>query len=136
MTLILFLLICASVYFAVAYFGIFATTIVAAIVLSFAFKIRYARNGLGIELAYWGLSYSLVAILLLGIGLTQSHYGCLFLIGDCYQPALPRWVDHTKTFVGFYVVALNAFAILRMLSFSFPKLLPRFIRGRSSEADH
>jgi len=116
MSIIVFVLISASAYFVFGYFGVLLPTAIVAAILATAFKIQYVRHGWGIELAYWGLAYVAAAILVLGIGLVQSHYGCTFLIGDCYQPQLPSWIDLLKRFWGLYLLVLNSLALHRTLS--------------------
>jgi hypothetical protein len=125
MPIILFVLICTALYFVVGHFGMLLPTAIVAAVLATAFKIRYLRQGWGFELAYWGLAYVAAAVLILGIGLVQSHYGCIFLIGDCYQPQLPNWVDPVKRFWRLYLLTLNTLAIYRVFSLLVPQLMPQ-----------
>ena len=75
----------------------------------------YLRSPLGAELAYWGLTYAAIAILMLGVALLQSHAGCLFLIGDCYQPSLPSWLMEFKIVLGFALRLANFLAILMII---------------------
>jgi hypothetical protein len=123
MSIIVFVLICTGLYFVLGYFGVLLPTAIVAAILATAFKIKYVRHGWGIELAYWGLAYVAAAILVLGIGLVQSHYGCTFLIGDCYQPQLPSWIDLLKGFWGLYLLVLNSIALVRVVSLIFPTRL-------------
>ena len=136
MSIIVFVLISAGVYVVLGYFGVLLPTAIVAAILATAFKIKYLWLGWGIELAYWGLAYVAAAILVLGIGLVQSHYGCTFLIGDCYQPQLPSWIDLLKRFWGLYLLVLNALAIHRALSLIVPRLIPwRLFKFTEQERD-
>ncbi|HAY46820.1 MAG TPA: hypothetical protein DCY55_11145, partial [Gammaproteobacteria bacterium] len=48
---------------------------------------------------------------LLGIGLLQTHAGCMFLIGDCYQQGLPSYWFYFKVAVNLGLTTLNGFAL-------------------------
>ena len=72
-------------------FGLITLVIIPLLALSYS--IRYWREGIGVELAYWGLVYAGFGLVLLGIAMLQSHAGCMFLIGDCYPPRLPSWLS-------------------------------------------
>ena len=136
MPIILFVLICTALYFVLGYFGMLLPTAIVATVLATAFKIKYLRQGWGFELAYWGLAYVSAAVVILGIGLAQSHAGCIFLIGDCYQPRLPNWVYPVKRFWFLYLLALNATAIYRVFSLLVPRLIPqKLLSSSNSEQD-
>ena len=127
MPIIVFVLICTSLYFILSYYGMFLPTAIVAAILATAFKIKYLRHGWGVELAYWGLAYAALAIVILGVGLVQSHYGCTFLLGDCYQPRLPQWISSMKLFLGLYVLTLNSVALYRVVTLVAPRaMIPGF----------
>ena len=69
------------------------------------------REGVGAGLAYFGLAYVGFGLALLGIGLVQTHAGCMFLIGDCYQPTLPPWMFEIKVGANLYLTILNGLAL-------------------------
>lgn len=111
-TLIIIGLAGATLYLAPSFFGSFVITIAAISLLTVSYFLRYLRGLLGVELAYWGLIYAAFAIILLGVGLLQSHAGCLFLFGDCYQPSLPSWLMELKIALGIALRLTNIFAII------------------------
>jgi len=71
--------------------GFMLVTAVAILLLTTSYAVKYRREGVGAGLAYFGLAYVGFGLALLGIGLLQTHAGCLFLVGDCYQPTLPSY---------------------------------------------
>lgn len=98
-----------------SFFGSIFTTIATISLLTTSYFLMYLRSPLGAELAYWGLTYAAIAILMLGVALLQSHAGCLFLIGDCYQPSLPSWLMEFKIVLGFALRLANFLAILMII---------------------
>ena len=127
MAIVLLSLIFVATYLAMSYFGGLLPTALTATLLATTFKISYLRNGWGLELAYWGLAYATLAIVILGVGLVQSHYGCTFLLGDCYQPRLPPWIGTVKLFLGLYVLTLNSLALYRVMTHIAPRtMIPGF----------
>ena len=98
-----------------SFFGSLFTTIATISLLTASYFLMYLRSPLGAELAYWGLTYAAIAILMLGVALLQSHAGCLFLIGDCYQPSLPSWLMEFKIVLGFALRLTNFLAILMII---------------------
>ena len=91
--------------------GFALTTLIMITLLTMSYSIRYWREGGGIELAYWGLVYSAFGLVLLGIALLQSHAGCMFLIGDCYQPRLPSWLSNFKLLYNLKLLVVNSVAV-------------------------
>jgi hypothetical protein len=113
---ILFYCLATALGFVVFYnLGLPATVIPIVISLTASYFGIYLRNGLNSELAYWGLAYAGFSILILGIGLVQSHAGCQSLIGDCYQPKLPSGLFELKIIVGFFLICTNGLAILAIV---------------------
>jgi hypothetical protein len=98
-----------------SFFGSIFTTIATISLLTTSYFLMYLRSPLGAELAYWGLTYAAIAILMLGVALLQSHAGCLFLIGDCYQPSLPSWLMEFKIVLGFALRLANFLAIVMII---------------------
>ena len=127
LAIVLLTLIFVATYLAMSYFGGMLPTALTAALLATTFKISYLRNGWGVELAYWGLAYAALGIVILGVGLVQSHYGCTFLLGDCYQPRLPQWIGSVKLFLGLYVLTLNSAALYRVVTLIAPRtMIPGF----------
>ena len=127
MAIILLALFFVVTFLLMSYFGGLLPTAITAALLATTFKISYLRNGWGVELAYWGLAYAALAIVILGVGLVQSHYGCTFLLGDCYQPRLPQWIGSVKLFLGLYVLTLNSVALYRVVTLIAPRtMIPGF----------
>jgi hypothetical protein len=91
--------------------GFALTTLVVIILLTMSYSIRYWREGVGIELAYWGLVYAAFGLILLGIAMLQSHADCMFLIGDCYQPRLPSWISNFKLLYNLKLLVVNSVAV-------------------------
>lgn len=90
-------------------FGLITLIIIPLLALSYS--IRYWREGIGVELAYWGLVYAGFGLVLLGIAMLQSHAGCMFLIGDCYQPRLPSWLSDFKILYHLKLLFVNSIAV-------------------------
>jgi hypothetical protein len=90
-------------------FGLITLVIIPLLALSYS--IRYWREGIGVELAYWGLVYAGFGLVLLGIAMLQSHAGCMFLIGDCYQPRLPSWLSEFKILYHLKLLFVNSIAV-------------------------
>ena len=95
--------------------GFALTTLIIITSLTMSYSIRYWREGGGIELAYWGLVYSAFGLVLLGIALLQSHAGCMFLIGDCYQPRLPSWLSNFKLLYNLKLLVVNSVAVTAII---------------------
>ena len=112
--LLLTLLLIASTtltFFLKNAFGFMLVTAAVILVLTASYAIKYRRVGAGIGLAYFGLAYVGFGLALLGIGLVQTHAGCMFLIGDCYQPTLPPWMFEIKVGANLYLTILNGLAL-------------------------
>lgn len=95
--------------------GFALTTLVVITLLALSYCIRYWREGIGVELAYWGLVYAAFGLVLLGIALLQSHAGCMFLIGDCYQPRLPSWLSNFKLIYNLKLLVVNTVAVTAII---------------------
>ena len=93
--------------------GFMLVTAVAILLLTTSYAVKYRREGVGVGagLAYFGLAYVGFGLALLGIGLLQTHAGCLFLIGDCYQPTLPSYWFEFKVGVNLGLTTLNGLAL-------------------------
>ena len=101
------------VFASMSYLGVAPTTIVIIALLTTSYFAVYWRDAaLGAGLAYFGLSYVGAGMLLLGIGLIQSHAGCRELIGDCYQPSLPHWLFEFKTISYLFLVLTNSISVI------------------------
>ena len=95
--------------------GFALTTLVVITLLAMSYCIRYWREGIGVELAYWGLVYAAFGLVLLGIALLQSHAGCMFLIGDCYQSRLPSWLSNFKLLYNLKLLVVNSVAVTMII---------------------
>ena len=95
--------------------GFALTTLVVIILLTMSYSIRYWREGFGVELAYWGLVYVAFGLVLLGIAMLQSHAGCMFLVGDCYQPRLPSWLSNFKLLYNLKLLVVNSIAVTAII---------------------
>ena len=95
--------------------GFALTTMAIIILLTISYSIRYWREGIGFELAYWGLVYAAFGLVLLGIAMLQSHAGCMFLIGDCYQPRLPSWLSNFKLIYNLKLLVVNTVAVTAII---------------------
>jgi len=98
-------------FFLMNAFGFMLITATVILMLTASYAIKYRRGGAGIGLAYFGLAYVGFGLALLGIGLVQTHAGCMFLIGDCYQPTLPPWMFEIKVGANLYLTILNGLAL-------------------------
>ena len=91
--------------------GFMLVTATAILLLTASYAIKYWREEVGTGLAYFGLTYIGFGLALLGIGLMQSHAGCTFLIGDCYQQSLPSYWLEFKLVVNLGLTMINGLAI-------------------------
>lgn len=109
------LIICltsVAVFLASSYLGFGGITLLVIPLLTLSYLAIYRKKGLGVELAYWGLTYAALSMGVLGIGLLQSHAGCTFLLGDCYQSTLPAWLWGFKIVFSFFLMGTNIVAVL------------------------
>ena len=91
--------------------GFMLVTAATILLLTASYAIKYWREEVGTGLAYFGLTYSGFGLALFGIGLMQSHAGCTFLIGDCYQQSLPsHWIEF-KLVVNLGLTMINGLAV-------------------------
>jgi hypothetical protein len=104
-------LVLVGLFYASNVIGFASTTLIIITLLAMSYSIRYWREGVGIELAYWGLVYAAFGLILLGIAMLQSHAGCMFLIGDCYQPRLPLWLSNFKLLYNLKLLVVNSVAV-------------------------
>ena len=104
-------LVLVGLFYASNVIGFASTTLIIITLLAMSYSIRYWREGVGIELAYWGLVYAAFGLILLGIAMLQSHAGCMFLIGDCYQPRLPSWLSNLKLLYNLKLLVVNSVAV-------------------------
>jgi hypothetical protein len=104
-------LVLVGLFYASNVIGFASTTLIIITLLAMSYSIRYWREGVGIELAYWGLVYAAFGLILLGIAMLQSHAGCMFLIGDCYQPRLPLWLSNFKLLYNLKLLIVNSVAV-------------------------
>jgi len=127
---LLFLASTALVFFLMSAFGFMAVTAAAILLLTASYAFKYWREEVGTGLDYFGLTYSGFGFALLGIGLMQSHAGCTFLIGDCYQQSLPLYWLEFKIAVNLGLTMINGLA-LTFVSLNFKRL-----RQERKLADH
>ena len=45
----------------------------------------------------------------------QSHAGCMFLIGDCYQTRLPSWLSNFKLLYNLKLLVVNSIAVTAII---------------------
>ena len=86
-------------------------TAVVILLLTISYAAKYWREGVGPGLAYFGLACVGSGLALLGVGLLQTHAGCMFLIGDCYQQGLPSYWFEFKVAVNLGLTILNGLAL-------------------------
>ena len=99
------------VFFLSQALGLMLVTAAVILSLTVSYAVKYQLEGVGAGLAYFGLAYVGFGLALLGIGLVQTHAGCMFLIGDCYQPTLPPWMFEIKVGANLYLTILNCLAL-------------------------
>ncbi|MDA9043671.1 hypothetical protein N9H56_03850 [Pseudomonadales bacterium] len=92
-------------------FSFMLVTAALILLLTTSYAVKYRQEGAGAGLAYFGLAYVGFGLALLGIGLLQTHAGCMFLIGDCYQPTLPSYWFYFKVAVNLGLTTLNGLAL-------------------------
>ena len=108
-------LVLVGLFYASNVIGFASTTLIIITLLAMSYSIRYWREGIGFELAYWGLVYAAFGLVLLGIAMLQSHAGCMFLIGDCYQPRLPSWLSNFKLIYNLKLLVVNTVAVTAII---------------------
>ena len=108
-------LVLVGLFYASNVIGFASTTLIIITLLAMSYSIRYWREGIGFELAYWGLVYAAFGLVLLGIAMLQSHAGCMFLIGDCYQPRLPSWLSNFKLIYNLKLLFVNSVAVTAII---------------------
>ena len=91
--------------------GFMLVTAAVVLLLTTSYAVKYRQKGAGAGLAYFGLAYVGFGLALLGIGLLQTHAGCMFLLGDCYQPTLPSYWFEAKVIMNFGLTILNGLAL-------------------------
>ena len=111
LTILLLTLLTSLMFFLFQFFGFILVTAAVVLLLTTSYAVKYRREGVGEGLAYFGLAYVGFGLALLGIGLLQTHAGCLFLIGDCYQPTLPSYWFEFKVGVNLGLTILNGLAL-------------------------
>ena len=104
-----------ALFLASKYFGLLIITLAVIALLTLSFLSLYRKDGLGVELAYWGLTYAAFSIGFVGEGLLLSHAGCTFLYGACYQPTLPSWLWEFKMAFGIFLFGANVVASLTVV---------------------
>ena len=110
---IIFLVVSMTIltFFLSQSFGFMLVTAAVVLLLTASYAVKYRGEGVGAGLAYFGLAYVGFGLALLGIGLLQTHAGCMFLIGDCYQPTLPSYWFYFKVAVNLGLTTLNGLAL-------------------------
>ena len=108
-------LVLVGLFYASNVIGFASTTLIIITLLAMSYSIIYWREGIGFELAYWGLVYAAFGLILLGIAMLQSHAGCMFLIGDCYQPRLPLWLSNFKLLYNLKLLVVNSVAVTAII---------------------
>jgi hypothetical protein len=110
-TSMIFLAATAVTFFLFNSLGFMLVTSAVILLLTISYVIKYRLNGVGSGLAHFGLAYTGFGLMLLAIGLVQTHAGCMFLIGDCYQPTLPSRMFEIKAGVYVGLTILNGLAL-------------------------
>ena len=108
---LLLIVLTAVTFFLISALGYVLMTSAVILILTTSYAIKYRISGAGVGFAYFGLAYVGFGVTLLGIGLVQTHAGCMFLIGDCYQPTLPPWMFEIKVGANLYLTILNGLAL-------------------------
>ena len=108
---LLLIVLTAVTFFLISALGYVLMTSAVILILTTSYAIKYRISGAGVGFAYFGLAYIGFGLMLLGIGLVQTHAGCMFLIGDCYQPTLPPWMFEIKAGANLYLTIVNALAL-------------------------
>jgi len=71
--------------------GFMLVTAAVILLLTDSYEVNFWRKGVGAGWAYFGLAYAGFCLALLGIGMLQTHVGCMLQIGGCYQQGLPHY---------------------------------------------
>ncbi|MDC0464193.1 hypothetical protein OAN31_01100 [Pseudomonadales bacterium] len=108
---LLLIVLTAVTFFLISALGYVLMTSAVILILTTSYAIKYRISGAGVGFAYFGLAYIGFGLMLLGIGLVQTHAGCMFLLGDCYQPTLPPWMFEIKAGANLYLTIVNALAL-------------------------
>lgn len=105
-------IICSSTFVIISKLHLQLTIVVALASLTLAYGVSYLKDGIGVGLAYWYIAFAGLAMVLLGLGLVQTHAECRFLFGECYSEKLPSGFVFYKDLWGFSYLVLNMAAII------------------------
>ena len=72
---------------------VFFVTFPFLLLLAISYLVTSRARLIGLEFAFWLISYQFIFIGALGIGLIQSHVGCPMPLAECYVDGYPAELD-------------------------------------------
>ena len=75
------------------------------LLLALSYLVTSRARLIGLEFAFWLITYQFIFICALGIGLIQSHVGCPMPLAECYVEGYPEELDIFKLLLELSVVA-------------------------------
>ena len=91
----------------------FNVTLPLLVAVLFSYRRLPPGQRVGVGFTLWLVTYQLIFTGLLGIGLIQSHLGCVSLLGDCYVENYPSWLELYKLTAGGTLVAWCVLAVVK-----------------------
>ena len=83
---------------------VFFVTFPFLLLLAVSYLVTSRARLIGLEFAFWLISYQFIFICALGIGLIQSHVGCTMPLAECYVEGYPEELDIFKLLLELSVV--------------------------------
>ena len=84
---------------------VFFVTLPFLLLLALSYLVTSRARFIGLEFAFWLISYQFIFICALGIGLMQSHVGCPMPLAECYVEGYPEELDIFKLLLETSLVA-------------------------------
>ena len=72
---------------------VFFVTLPFLLLLALSYLVTSRARLIGLEFAFWLITYQFIFICALGIGLIQSHVGCPMPLAECYVEGYPEELD-------------------------------------------
>ena len=83
---------------------VFFVTLPFLLLLALSYLVTSRARLIGLEFAFWLISYQFIFICALGIGLIQSHVGCPMPLAECYVEGYPEELDIFKLLLELVVI--------------------------------
>ena len=84
---------------------VFFVTFPFLLLLALSYLVTSRARLIGLEFAFWLITYQFIFICALGIGRIQSHVGCPMPLAECYVEGYPEKLNIFKLLLEFSVMA-------------------------------